>query len=227
MIEFPTDAKFSNMQVVPKSDKALFIKDAPFLKKTSDGQDWEIPDTFLPKDYERFTCDANFASPSASLGNDDGASVDSTSGELYLNVGGVYRFTFSTGSLTLDNSIVSANKADANNRFINNENGHEIVESLTQETSPTTPKSVYTIAPRVSHTSLRSITVGDTNINICSAAIVSTGTGTAKLVGTYAGTLTVVGTGSISTDGKITDASGTIHVTAGAGAVRITQSFTF
>ena len=219
MIEFPTDAKFSNMQVVPKSDKALFIKDAPFLKKTSNKQDWEIPPEFLPKDYVRISVVDNLVPTITNNAFDLGSNLPHTvyeNNNYFLNVGGVYRLTTSSTS-----SVISDFTG-----FTNDKNGHEIVESVNQD-----GYYVYTIAPRVSSTSMRTISIVNTTVNICSAAIVRTDTYSAKLVGSYTGTLSLNGNGSISTDGKITGASGTIFVTAdagaGAGAVRITQSFTF
>ena len=222
MIEFPTDAKFSNMQVVPKSDKALFIKDAPFLNKTSDGLNWEIPDTFLPKDYVRISVSGSLEPESFDLGSNLPHTVyDTTTKTYFLNVGGVYRLT-----TNIDSSVSSSSIITNFSGFTNDINGHEVVESINQDGN-----YVYTIAPR-GDTRTISVSIGESTINfqICNAFVKPTNdNGTeVKIIGLQ-GSDTIIssGTDTVVSGNIVTGLSpaDTVRVADGEGN-QISQKYT-
>lgn len=215
MIEFPTDAKFTNMQLAPKNKDTLYLNNEALLTYISNNNAWEIPQKFIPKDYERFTGDLQSVTPTL---NDN----DPTSAGTYLNVGGVYRFTFTSDDDVSITGSISSDEIYANTKFINNNDGSEITKSLTND-----KQTVITIAPRVKSNTVRSIFLNGKTINICSVAIVETSPSTAKVVGTHGSNISVSGDASL--DGTIISKNNdsTVFIKDDTSGKQISQSFTF
>tara|TARA_B110000977_G_scaffold201386_1_gene295742 strand:- start:3337 stop:3870 length:534 start_codon:yes stop_codon:yes gene_type:complete len=174
MIEFPTDAKFSNLQIKPSAANRLlsiYMKNLPddvtSLLKKNINNDWVIPHELIPRDYARLNVEKNlkFSSYSYIHSNllDLILSADGAETTIYnLKVGGVYRLLSSgsadEGGISLESHISDA--VNDENMFFNTLKGYEISKSITESTK----QYVYTIAPKVQK--YREISIGNATFKI-------------------------------------------------------------
>ena len=164
MIEFPTDAKFSNIQLKPNSNETLsYNLTNSILKKV--GSNWTVPYELIPFDYARISVNKDLAYVSTLFAKDIDAILDINTNTYNLKVGGVYRLVSTTDgefSMETPGGYISDNVDDnLTNVFYNTPAGFEITKSVEESTG----NKVYTIAPKIEKNRTE-ITIGLAKFNI-------------------------------------------------------------
>lgn len=164
-MEFPTDAKFSNVQIVPRGNKTLYLNNLPddvnsVLEK--DGENWTVPSQLIPEDYARVTLTSGLAYDSSGDHFQlDKIQLDGTTkpNEFTLKLHGVYRFTYGVSAEDAITNSISDDTSDTD-KFYNTPAGYELKESVNNE-----GKNVFTISPKYGTTN-RSITIANATFKI-------------------------------------------------------------
>ena len=167
-----SDAKLTNLQIIPNDNKVVYINQAHSLLEYTygeNGRNWRIPDSLIPKDYARVVANEHLIPQEYTFGvNSNGRTstnhVFYNDRTYYLNVGGVYRFTTPRNHAIPD-------------KFFNTVKGHEIVKYLNEE------DVIYTISPKL-FSNARKITFGEVYMQICTAFVHKTQNGF-KVTGKY------------------------------------------
>lgn len=145
-MEFPTDAKFSNVQIVPSGNKTLYLNNLPddvnsVLEK--DGENWTVPYELIPENYARIKLNNDLSFNSVIFAKEIN---NIRSGDTYtLKLHGVYRFTYEgTKNSNIKNSISGNTNDGATDKFYNTPAGYELKESVNND-----GKNVFTISPKI------------------------------------------------------------------------------
>ena len=152
-MEFPTDAKFSNVQIVPSGNKTLYLNNLPadvnsILEKN--GENWTVPYELIPENYARIKLNEDLTFDSVIFAKN----IDNIrSGDTYtLKLHGVYRFICGNTEIIFNDIVSSSTTED--DKFYNRPSGYEIKKSVDNDGN-----NVFTISPKIAIA--RTINIGN------------------------------------------------------------------
>jgi len=174
MTTLVTDAKFTNMQIVPKHLNALFVSGnmppgvESILERSAVDNDWVVPQELIPVNYRRVTVNANLTTSASAFdsgtqhpGLDFGTEFYA-SNTYRLKLGGVYRLictsSFSSTPSISNGNLVNDFSSINGNVFVNDVNDERGIEVTVSNVDAN--GQVLTIAPKYEYSGGRSITVG-------------------------------------------------------------------
>lgn len=184
MTTLVTDAKFTNMKIIPKQLNALYVTSdnmpsgvKSILTRTTVDGIWEVPEGLIPENYRRVSVNADLI-PLANIFDDStqhgslsfATFYDSATTTYTLELDGVYRFTCSQifSFITTTTEITTTEITAAADTFINNPNDERGFE-VTISNVGSSGGQVLTIAPKYTTTQnngRRTISVGNVTFQI-------------------------------------------------------------